>query len=430
MRKALVLCGGGAKGSYQMGVWKCLEELNYKFDIACGTSIGCLNAAMYAQNEYEKCNELWNKISLEMIMEEELNYDENVAIRNMLKQKTDLLSFVQKFFKNRGADITPFKRLMDEYIDENKIKESNITLGIVSASFPTLQPIEVVSNDLQIEQIKPYILASVSCFPIFPICKIDDLGLIDGGYYDNLPINFALSLGADEVVAVDLDYTITHKEFMNKPYVKYIKPSWNLGGFMRFERDQIENNRILGYNDCQKSYGLKMGFRYTFNLFDGLDSFSRRYILYVAKIVGKMRLNKIKTNVKPEQEGDIFHLLEKHTFRPLTDNEYYIRAIEMAAEFFGVNYLPVYDISEMFDIILDEINQINDDMDLLKGYDILKKGKQKDFISRINDRNLIKYLYNYAYWDEDLPSDLLMNILACKPIVFCIYVLMKIKKVD
>ena len=32
MKRALVLAGGGAKGSYQVGVWKALAELGWKPD--------------------------------------------------------------------------------------------------------------------------------------------------------------------------------------------------------------------------------------------------------------------------------------------------------------------------------------------------------------------------------------------------------------
>ena len=33
MKQALVLSGGGARGAYQIGVWKALEELNIKCNI-------------------------------------------------------------------------------------------------------------------------------------------------------------------------------------------------------------------------------------------------------------------------------------------------------------------------------------------------------------------------------------------------------------
>ena len=52
--KALVLSGGGSKGSYQIGVWKALRKLHIKFDIVTGTSVGALNGALVAQKNYYK----------------------------------------------------------------------------------------------------------------------------------------------------------------------------------------------------------------------------------------------------------------------------------------------------------------------------------------------------------------------------------------
>ena len=43
---AVVLSGGGAKGAYQIGVWRALRKLNIKYDIITGTSVGALNGAM------------------------------------------------------------------------------------------------------------------------------------------------------------------------------------------------------------------------------------------------------------------------------------------------------------------------------------------------------------------------------------------------
>lgn len=48
--KAIVLSGGGAKGSYELGVWKALRRLRIKYDIVTGTSIGALNGLLMAQN--------------------------------------------------------------------------------------------------------------------------------------------------------------------------------------------------------------------------------------------------------------------------------------------------------------------------------------------------------------------------------------------
>ena len=87
------------------------------------------------------------------------------------------------------------KELIDEYISPKKIISSDVTVGIVTAKFPTAQGVEVVLNNLTPAKIKKYLLATASAFPVFQICKIDGESYIDGGYYDNLPINFALDLG-------------------------------------------------------------------------------------------------------------------------------------------------------------------------------------------------------------------------------------------
>ena len=42
-QKALVLAGGGARGSYQVGVWRALMELDWHPQIITGTSVGGLS---------------------------------------------------------------------------------------------------------------------------------------------------------------------------------------------------------------------------------------------------------------------------------------------------------------------------------------------------------------------------------------------------
>ena len=46
--------------------------------------------------------------------------------------------------------------------------------------------------------------ASASCFPVFPTHNFQNQSFIDGGYYDNVPVDLALDMGADEVIVVDM----------------------------------------------------------------------------------------------------------------------------------------------------------------------------------------------------------------------------------
>src|SRR5699024_11512775 len=57
--RGLVLAGGGARGSYQIGVWRALDELGWTAGAVTGTSVGCLNGAMYVLGQYETARDMW-----------------------------------------------------------------------------------------------------------------------------------------------------------------------------------------------------------------------------------------------------------------------------------------------------------------------------------------------------------------------------------
>jgi NTE family protein len=47
-----VLAGGGARGSYQVGVWKALRELNIEIDMVIGTSVGSVNGSCCCRDAF------------------------------------------------------------------------------------------------------------------------------------------------------------------------------------------------------------------------------------------------------------------------------------------------------------------------------------------------------------------------------------------
>ena len=68
-QKALVLAGGGARGSYQVGVWRALMELDWHPQIITGTSVGGLNGAMFVLDLYETARDMWLTIRSRDVME-------------------------------------------------------------------------------------------------------------------------------------------------------------------------------------------------------------------------------------------------------------------------------------------------------------------------------------------------------------------------
>ena len=67
----LVLSGGGAKGAYEIGVYKALKKLNKKIDIVTGTSIGAINGMFITQKDLKGALKLWKHISFKTLYDEE-----------------------------------------------------------------------------------------------------------------------------------------------------------------------------------------------------------------------------------------------------------------------------------------------------------------------------------------------------------------------
>ncbi len=65
----LVLEGGGIRGAYQVGVYKALMEKNIKFSVITGTSVGALNGALIAMQQFDKLVELYERISPGLMFE-------------------------------------------------------------------------------------------------------------------------------------------------------------------------------------------------------------------------------------------------------------------------------------------------------------------------------------------------------------------------
>ena len=96
MKTAVVLSGGGAKGSYQLGVWKALRELHIKYDIVTGTSIGALNGVLMCEKSYFKAKEIWKRINMEYLLNELPKSNKSLDIVKL---------FGNKFIKNGGMGI-------------------------------------------------------------------------------------------------------------------------------------------------------------------------------------------------------------------------------------------------------------------------------------------------------------------------------------
>ena len=68
-KKAVVLSGGGAKGGYQIGVWKVLRQMGFTPDIVVGTSVGALNGALMALDNFDAALDIWENMSMDSVFQ-------------------------------------------------------------------------------------------------------------------------------------------------------------------------------------------------------------------------------------------------------------------------------------------------------------------------------------------------------------------------
>ena len=193
--KALVLAGGGARGSYQVGVWRALMELDWHPQIITGTSVGSLNGAMFVLDQYETARDMWLAIRSKDVME----LPEEDADLSALHQ------FLRSVVKAGGMDVTPLEEIVERVLDEDALRAAPIRFGLVTVEQRGLKPRELTLDEIPAGKVKDYLMASAACFPALRAREIDGVKFLDGGYSDNMPTGLAKRMGADELVCVDLE---------------------------------------------------------------------------------------------------------------------------------------------------------------------------------------------------------------------------------
>ncbi len=200
-RRALVLSGGGAKGSFQIGA---MEELilnrGLDFEILCGVSVGALNASFLAQAPFDSVHP---EISLQNLKEtftalrrlwlEEIEGNESVYIRKPGNEVGIVLGADSIY------DPKPLKKLLQRYLKPNRLAKSKRILKIQYVSLET-GALKTANN--KSPRILDYVLASGTMPYYFPPVKIGKEHLVDGGIRDITPLGQAFQAGAEAIYVI------------------------------------------------------------------------------------------------------------------------------------------------------------------------------------------------------------------------------------
>lgn len=360
-KKAVVLGGGGSRGSYQVGVWKALRELDFDYKIVTGTSVGALNGALMVQNDYELAQKMWQKLKTRDVMD--------VAVTDKIEGRKDLTSkvsaFISEIVKNGGADPRPLEQMLRAYIDEQKLRASQVAFGFMTVEYPRLEPKILTKETVPEGEMVDYLMASAACFPAMKARVIGEKTYIDGGYSDNVPVKMAVEMGADDVVAVDLE-AIGIVRKMNFPAVRlrYLKSRWDLGIFLLFDSDVTARNIRLGYLETLKAFGKREGCLYTF-LPGETAALHRRVERQAELLLAKSGMYLIPENVYPAQaraQRKLRQLLDRQDGR-LDDINIALACCEAAARFLNLTPLEEYTARSMEEKLAENYEKLEQDVE-------------------------------------------------------------------
>jgi NTE family protein len=179
-RVGLALGSGSARGWSHIGVIRTLEEAGVSPDIVCGTSIGAIVGAAYADGQLDRL-EAWART----LTWQSVAGFMDLSLSGGLIQGAKLFGFLSSEFtdKDIGALAKPYGAVATELMTGREVW---LREGSVMAAAR----------------------ASMALPGLFSPAKRDGRLLVDGGLVNPVPVSLCRAMGADFVIAVDLNWDL------------------------------------------------------------------------------------------------------------------------------------------------------------------------------------------------------------------------------
>jgi len=253
---ALVLCGGGGKGAFQIGAWKALEEHGIMDHVKAisGTSVGALNAVLFALGDRKMAEDIWKNIKPEDMLSPDVDPD-NLCLFSRDGMKKILKNVPLE--KLRESDIDVYITVRNKTLD--RIEEKHI-------------------NKLPRSEMEKILLATSAIPVAYPEVEIGGYSYEDAGGIElyNTPIYSAYNHGYRNIYILSLNYLFSIHSIDNgetkidadKLYegcsYTVIKPFKDLGGVfegaLNFQQLKIRELLWEGYSTTKRT--LEGEFRY------------------------------------------------------------------------------------------------------------------------------------------------------------------------
>jgi NTE family protein len=176
----LVLGSGSARGWAHIGVISALVEEGIRPDIVCGSSVGALVGAVYAEGKLDEF-ETWVR---------SLSWKAVVALLDP-GWRGGLLSGLKLFENLSGRFI------------QRTFEELELPLGVVATDLWTGREVWLREG-----KVAEAVRASIAMPGLFKPVWSDGRFLVDGAVVNPVPVSLARAMGADVIIAVDLGFDI------------------------------------------------------------------------------------------------------------------------------------------------------------------------------------------------------------------------------
>ena len=205
---AVVLSGGGAKGTAHIGALKVIEEAGIPIDYVVGTSMGAIVGGLYSIGYTpQQLDSMVNAQNWKFLLSDAPN-PKDVLLDDRLKSERYVLSIP---FSLKSANISDagiikgrnlarlFSTLTDGYQDSVNFNRLPIPFACVSENL--VYGSEVVFHE---GILATAMRSSMSIPGVFVPVDLNGMVLVDGGMVNNYPVDVALGMGADYIIGVDV----------------------------------------------------------------------------------------------------------------------------------------------------------------------------------------------------------------------------------
>ena len=218
-RVAVVLSGGGAKGTAHIGALKVIERAGIPVDIVTGTSMGSLIGGLYAIGyNADALDSLVRGLDWSYVISDRENMSRQ-SLSDRKKQNTYILSqglTIGKRNENDGGFIKGkninmlLEKLCMGYTDSIDFNRLPIPFACVATNL-----VDNTEIDFHSGRLPQALRASMAIPAVFSPVRIGKMVLVDGGLTNNYPVDLARAMGADIVIGVSVQDSLRTAENLN-----------------------------------------------------------------------------------------------------------------------------------------------------------------------------------------------------------------------